>query len=380
MSRRHAGQPRVCRFRCGALEHRLRRRLAIDPAVNDGNVGLTLRLNHVGVNLGPARRATRSRARDRGDAATTTAVALIENVAGFNADVLALRVAGQPADGNNNFITFFDLGAIGRIEQGSTTAADPGSAGTFLRLISGGADFAECLPRAEGVAVIGPGRIVGVKGGRVSLATAGAEGASGHHRPCRGCRQRPAVAAGRSRQSLMVGQVRGRVAGPVAAGTFILPSGFGDGDGRAVAPRSALMPCDLGQVVGRAWGRPGAAGPVTVAVGVQGADPPGGRRRGDRCAGGAPDGTPAGARGVSRAAGARVTVDGRPRLAIRRLTLGIRRAGRGGRGREAGRNAAPSSVSPRGGLNGCLSRVRADRSPDDPPPGGCAGSTTERLG
>jgi hypothetical protein len=243
---------------------------------NAGNVALTLRDNRVGVNLGTASPTANLHVRGNisADAGNTAShVALIENEGGSNADVLALRLSNVSAGGSNNFVTFFDsTGAIGRIERSSTTTTNPGSAGTFLRLISGGADFAECLPRAQ-AGEIGPGRIVGVRNGRVSLSTAGAEAllATTDRAVVVGNMAVDAVDAVET--VALVGQVKLAVEGPVQSGDFIVPSGQDDGIGRAVSPGS-LSPDEVTRVVGRAWqDRPADdRSPVTVAVGIQGSD------------------------------------------------------------------------------------------------------------
>lgn len=205
----------------------------------------------------------------------TAHVALIENASsGSSADVLALRIAGTAGDGHN-FITFFDgSGALGRIERSGTTAADnPASGGSFLRLLSGGADFAECLPRRDAATPIGAGRIVGVRRGQVSLDTEGADAlmVTTDRAVVVGNAIRDAEA---SEMVAFVGQVLVDVDGPVASGDFILPSGRSDGTGRAVHP-DLLSPAEAGRVVGRAWGDSPAPeqGRVCMAVGVQGADP-----------------------------------------------------------------------------------------------------------
>jgi hypothetical protein len=201
-------------------------------------------------------------------------VALIENLGGADADVLALRVAGAQSSSNNNFITFFDSnGAVGRIEMSSTAAQDnPKDAGSFLRLLSGGADFAECLPRPAGAEPIGAGRIVGVRRGEVSLQTDEADSLM--------ITTDQAVVVGNASGGVesgetiaLIGQVWALVDGPVESGDFILPSGRNDGAGRAVA-RDRLLPAEAPQVVGRAWSdSPDAASArVKVAVGMQGAD------------------------------------------------------------------------------------------------------------
>src|SRR5690606_25556903 len=206
-----------------------------------------------------------------GDADLTSShVALIENTGGANADVLALSIPNQSADGANNYITFFDSsGAIGRIERNNSTTSNPGDAGNFLRLVSGGADFAESLPRRCAEA-IGPGRIVGVKDGRVGLETDGADAllVTTDRAVVVGNVLADSEALGET--VALVGQVRLEVTGPGRPGDFILPSGRGDGVGRAVSP-DALPLRELGQVVGRAWSA-ALDGAVTVAVGLNGAD------------------------------------------------------------------------------------------------------------
>jgi hypothetical protein len=248
--------------------------------VNGGVTSMTWSGARVGIGLGGTLPVTNLHVRGSisGAASTDFAhVALIENLAAIDADVLALRVSGL-ADASNNFITFFDgTGAIGRIERAdllanNPAAPNPATAGSFLRLLSGGADFAECLPRREAAVPIGAGRIVGVRRGAVSLETAGADALM--------VTTDRAVVVGNaihgaetSEMVAFVGQVYVAVDGPVASGDFILPSGRDDGTGRAVPP-DRLAPADAAGVVGRAWSdSPGEEpGQVCVAVGVQGAD------------------------------------------------------------------------------------------------------------
>jgi hypothetical protein len=233
--------------------------------------------NRFGINLGADLPSTYLHVRgsiDESAEQLTAHVALIENTSsGGSADVLALRIAGTAGDGHN-FITFFDgSGPLGRIERSGTTAADnPTSGGSFLRLLSGGADFAECLPRRDAATPIGAGRVVGVRRGQVSLDTADADAlmVTTDRAVVVGNAVRDAEV---SEMVAFVGQVLVEVDGPVVSGDFILPSGRSDGAGRAVGPDS-LSPADAGRVVGRAWSdlpEPG-LGQVCVAVGVQGTD------------------------------------------------------------------------------------------------------------
>ncbi len=216
-----------------------------------------------GVNIGENQPTTNLHVRGNidGDASFVTShIALIENTAGGSADVLALKVNVANPDGGNNFITFFGSGgAIGRIEGGGANN---------VTMISGGADFAECLRRDDGEP-IGPGRIVGVRAGRVSLSTDGAESVL--------VTTDRAIVVGNAPQGsedgwervAMLGQVPVEVEGPVVAGDFIVASGRGDGIGLA---RSAEAMRGDELVVGRAW--QGSAEPgikrVLAAVGIDG--------------------------------------------------------------------------------------------------------------
>jgi hypothetical protein len=118
---------------------------------------------------------------------------------------------------------------------------------------SGGADYAEWLPRLDEYEVISPGDIVGVIGGRVSKRTEGT-----HHvlpvslnpivlgnMPLEGEEQLCEKVA-------FLGQAPVKVIGPVKEGDYIVPSGFEDGSGTAVSPEQ-MAAADFGKVVGRAW-------------------------------------------------------------------------------------------------------------------------------
>jgi len=192
-------------------------------------------------------------------------VAYIENQAGGSADVLALRVNKADPDASNNFITFFGSGgAVGCIEGGG--------GGGSVSFVSGNADFAECLPR-EGAEPIGAGRIVGVRGGRVSLVTEGADSVlvTTDRAIVVGNAPDAANMSGWERVA-MIGQVPVSVEGPVAPGDFIVPSGRGDGLGRAVAA-GAVTAAEAAAIVGRAWQASPETGvkAINVAVGAPGA-------------------------------------------------------------------------------------------------------------
>lgn len=217
-----------------------------------------------GVNIGESQPVTNLHVRGNinGDAGFVEShVAYFENVSGGSADVLALKVNVAAPDGSNNFITFFGAnGPVGRIE---------GSGGGNITMISGGADFAECL-RREDAEPIGPGRVVGVRAGIVSLSTEGAESVL--------VTTDRAIVLGNAPQSgeegwervAMLGQVPVEVEGPVTAGDFIVASGRGDGIGLA-RPATAMRGDEL--VVGRAWQGSTEQGTkrVLTAIGIDGA-------------------------------------------------------------------------------------------------------------
>lgn len=198
-----------------------------------------------------------------GDASSPSSyVALIDNRSGTNADVLALRVNTPNPGTSNNFITFFkSTGTIGCIEATS---------GTTVAYRTSGADFSECFELADEAQPVAPGDVVGLRAGRVSLATeaaqhvgvvSGAPGFVGNDTAGEDPRRRTPVA--------LLGQVPVKVRGRVRAGDLLVPSGHADGTAVAVAPAQASA-AELAHVVGTAW--EDATGDhvhlVTTAIGV----------------------------------------------------------------------------------------------------------------
>lgn len=175
--------------------------------------------------------------------------ALIRNNGSTSPDGLAIRlnVAGNPTT-TNNFLTFqkADGASVGSVEGNGVGGV------TFN---TSGGDYAEYLPLAENVAKaqIVPGMVVAIRGGRVSLDTAGAEQLGV-------VSTNPAISGndpGAARRDTHVlvaflGQVDVAVSGPVNAGDYLIASG-GD-DGRAIAVPAARLGAELlADVIGAAW-------------------------------------------------------------------------------------------------------------------------------
>jgi len=174
-------------------------------------------------------------------------VAIIENTAastGNGPDVLALKTSAITPTSTSNFITFFDGSdtPMGRID---------GTGGGVV-LTSGGADFAEWLPKRDASETIEPGDIVGWHADGISLQTGGALRVMA-------VSNQPIVAGNAPDEKDMdawtqvgfIGQVPVRVRGQVSAGDWIVASGLDDGTGVAVRAES-LLPTQLGRVVGQA--------------------------------------------------------------------------------------------------------------------------------
>jgi len=234
---------------------------------NGGTTSLVAEGGKVGINIGNDSPVTHLHVRGSidGDAGLANShIAFIENTAGGSADVLALRVGRSDPREGNNFITFFGTANIqGRIEGNA--------AGNGISFLTGSGDFAECLRRKADEGPIGPGRIVGVRGGTISLVTEDADNlmVTTDHAAVVG--NVPAGGEAEWERIALVGQVPVMVEGAVAAGDYILPSGRNDGIGRAV-PRRRLTAADAVRIVGRAWECSDDEGPknVIVAIGIVG--------------------------------------------------------------------------------------------------------------
>lgn len=194
--------------------------------------------------------------------------ALIRNNDSTSPDGLAIRLAVAMPTTANNFLSF-------QRGSGANSGSVEGNGAGGVVFNTSGGDYAEYLPLADGVskAALTPGRVVGIRSGRVSLDTDGAEQLGV-------VSTNPAISgndpgeAQRGSHALVafLGQVDIAVAGPVNAGDFLIASGHGDGRAIAVPP-DQLSPELLGEVVGRAWtASTGAEGSVRALVGLNPVD------------------------------------------------------------------------------------------------------------
>jgi len=175
-------------------------------------------------------------------------VAIIENTSastGGGPDVLALKTSMAVPDSAANFITFFDGSddPIGRIE---------GNGAGGIVFASGGADFAEWLPKRDPEESIEPGDVVGWHADGISLDTRGAIRVMAvSTRPIIAGNAPPEDDQDQWARVGFIGQVPVRVRGSVEAGDWIVASGAGDGAGIAVPP-SSIEPDHVRRIIGQA--------------------------------------------------------------------------------------------------------------------------------
>ncbi|MFG0306544.1 MAG: hypothetical protein ACF8Q5_10085 [Phycisphaerales bacterium JB040] len=197
----------------------------------------------------------------------------IENYStGTSTDMLVINTdtSDTTPDAGINFITFMrrgvSLGAIQGNSAGGVEFAGPGN------------DYAEWLPQASESEPIGPGDVVAVRAGNVSLDTTGAD-------QIMVVSTAPIVVGNRPfedethddlagwQKVAFIGQAPVRVLGPVESGDLLIPSGLHDGTAIALSP-DAITPEDLTGVLGIAWESSDDAGEkrITAAIGIDQAD------------------------------------------------------------------------------------------------------------
>lgn len=193
-------------------------------------------------------------------------------------NLFAFDLAAQIA----TLVTSIDLKAKRKLAYGSCSFAASGALGVAANLIAlvieleeslriyatsevntraeigvtyetGAGDYAEWLERDANVYKLSPGEVVGVRAGKVSLNTQGAD----HYMVVS---TKPAFignapdSKGKAgfEQIAFMGQVPVKIAGVVKAGDFIIPSGNHDGFGIGIAPE-VMQTGDYAKIIGVAW-------------------------------------------------------------------------------------------------------------------------------
>jgi carbonic anhydrase/acetyltransferase-like protein (isoleucine patch superfamily) len=118
---------------------------------------------------------------------------------------------------------------------------------------SGGADYAEWLPKQNLSDRFMPGMVIGVKGGKISLKTLGADNIQviSSNPIILGNMPKPEFEK-KFEMVAFLGQVPVNVMGQVKSGDYIIPSGNNDGLAKAISP-SKMRAQDYTQIVGMAW-------------------------------------------------------------------------------------------------------------------------------
>ncbi len=135
---------------------------------------------------------------------------------------------------------------------------------------SRGADYAEYLEREDHATDIRWGEVVGVRGGKISRKTEGAEQVLVVSRAPIVLGNQPADGNVKNFEKVaFMGQVPVLVRGPIRAGDYIVASGRADGTGLAVSPDDLTL-ADLQKLVGRAWedSRGSGVNLVNTAIGI----------------------------------------------------------------------------------------------------------------
>ena len=182
---------------------------------------------------------------DGGPTVWTSHLAGVENLStDSNADVLALKVNIVDPGSSNNFITFFGgSGAVGAVEG-------TGSGG--IAMVTGGADFAEYLPRLQPDEPLAPGDVVGLFPNGVTRKIEGALRAMAvSTSPIVVGNLPPSPEEDRFVRVAFFGRTPVKVRGPVQAGDWIVATKRRDGIGVSREP-ARIEAAELRRVVGKA--------------------------------------------------------------------------------------------------------------------------------
>lgn len=182
-------------------------------------------------------------------------IALFENLGEANSDGVAIRIASENLNSNNNFITFYGMGdyVAGRIESYDLTDGEDIVQNQGIVYGSKGADYAEWLEKEDPMIDFQPGEIVGVKAGKISKVTEGADHILTISIAPIVLGNMPDEKESANFEMVgFMGQVPALVLGPVRKGDYIIASGNNDGTAIAISEEKITLE-QLAQVVGRAW-------------------------------------------------------------------------------------------------------------------------------
>ncbi len=183
--------------------------------------------------------------------ALNATLTLVQNIVKFVINLIAC-IAGVGVFGDCDDVAWSGIDmAISAVQFAGYIAYNQGNPGVAYE--SGGADYAEWLPRFNKEEPMAFGDVVGVKGGVISKTFSGAEKFMIVSR-------NPGVIGGmpNADQEMVyekiafMGQVPVKVVGKVHREDYILPSGNGDGMAMAVPP-AEMHAIDFKRVIGIAW-------------------------------------------------------------------------------------------------------------------------------
>lgn len=183
--------------------------------------------------------------------ALNATLTLVQNIVKFVINLIAC-IAGVGVFGDCDDVAWSGIDmAIAAVQFAGYIAYNQGNPGVAYE--SGGADYAEWLPKLKKEESLGFGDVVGVKGGVISKSFTDADQFMVVSR-------NPGVIGGmpNADEALVyekiafLGQVPVKVVGKVRREDYILPSGKGDGMAIAVAPAS-MHALDFKRIIGVAW-------------------------------------------------------------------------------------------------------------------------------
>ncbi len=178
-------------------------------------------------------------------------IALFQNSASGGADGIAIQIDTPQLNSDNRFVTFYGQGdhVAGKIESYNA----PGVAQGGVVYGSTGADYAEWLEKENPNETYKVGEVVGVKAGKISYVTEGADHVLTISMAPIVLGNMPDELRKKDFEKVgFMGQVPALVKGKVNEGDYIIASGQNDGYAVAIAPENIGLE-HLKRVIGKAW-------------------------------------------------------------------------------------------------------------------------------